>query len=713
MSPRTRRLNFMRASRIAKTVKPASTQAASITPTSAKLDLLNRELSLLAFNRRVLAQAQDHSLPLLERLKFLCIVSSNLDEFFEVRIASLMAIEREKSLSLDPIVPEGFDLVGPAAQELVHEQYTVLNEQILPSLAEHGIHLVRHVDRSEEQREWIKEYFEREVRPILTPIVLDPSHPFPQIVNKSLNFIVELNGKDAYGRGTSIAVIKAPRVLPRIIQLPEKISGGGQAFCLLSSVIHAHIEDLFPGRDVKSYSQFRVTRDSDLWVDEEEVKNLRQALKGELQTRHFGFAVRLEVAENCPSNLSDFLLNQFNIAPEFLYRVNGPVNMVRLNELVDYASRPEWRFAPFSPKLSVSLADGDLFGAIANKDILLHHPFQSFQPVIDFIRTAAHDPQVVAIKQTIYRTGMNSALMEALIMAAHNGKEVTVVVELMARFDEEANINWADRLEQAGAQVVYGVVGLKTHAKMALVIRRESGKLRFYAHMGTGNYHPTTTKFYTDFGLLTANPALAKDVNEVFISLTSLAKPRKLHHLWIAPFELQRELVKAIRNETRIAKEGGSGQITAKMNSLVDESIIEALYEASQAGVKIELIVRGACSLRPGVPGLSENIRVRSIVGRFLEHSRIFNFHNEGANDVYLSSADWMNRNLFRRIEIAFPVLDPQLKKRVLQEGLLPYLKDNKNSWELDSDGVYHRRKSRTIQAEFSVQQHLMNTLGG
>ncbi len=713
MSPTTRKLGFMRASRIAKSVKAPSTQAGPPSSASAKLDLLNRELSLLAFNRRVLAQAQDHSLPLLERLKFLCIVSSNLDEFFEVRIASLMAIEREKSLSLDPIVPVGFDVVGPAAQDLVHEQYTVLNEQILPALAEQGIHLLRHVDRSEEQRAWVKEYFEREVRPILTPIVLDPSHPFPQIVNKSLNFIVELNGKDAYGRGTSIAVIKAPRVLPRIIRLPEKISGNDQVFCLLSSVIHAHIEDLFPGREVKSYSQFRVTRDSDLWVDEEEVKNLRQALKGELQTRHFGFAVRLEVAENCPSNLSDFLLNQFNISPEFLYRVNGPVNMVRLNELVDYASRPEWRFVPFTPKLSVSVADGDLFGAIANKDILLHHPFQSFQPVIDFIRTAAHDPQVVAIKQTIYRTGMNSELMEALIMAAHNGKEVTVVVELMARFDEEANINWADRLERAGAQVVYGVVGLKTHAKMALVIRRESGKLRFYAHMGTGNYHPTTTKFYTDFGLLTANAALAKDVNEVFISLTSLAKPRKLQHLWIAPFELQRELVKAIRNETRIAKEGGVGQITAKMNSLVDESIIEALYEASQAGVNIELIVRGACSLRPGVLGLSENIRVRSIVGRFLEHSRIFNFHNEGANDVYLSSADWMNRNLFRRIEIAFPVLDPQLKKRVLQEGLLPYLKDNKNSWELDSDGVYHRRKSRTAQAEYSVQQHLMQTLGG
>jgi polyphosphate kinase len=704
----------MRASRISKPTKSSNSLSgsASLARSHTKLEVLNRELSLLAFNRRVLAQAQDETLPLLERLKFLCIVSSNLDEFFEVRIASLMAIERENSLTTDPIVPEGFDVVGPAAQALVHEQYTVLNEQILPALAKQGIHLVRHIDRSEEQRVWIKDFFEREVRPILTPIVLDPSHPFPQIVNKSLNFIVELNGKDAYGRGASIAVIKAPRVLPRIIQIPQKISGEEQTFCLLSSVIHTHIADLFPGREVISYSQFRVTRDSDLWVDEEEVKNLRQALKGELQTRHFGFAVRLEVAENCPANLSEFLLNQFNIAPAFLYRVNGPVNMVRLNELVDYASRPEWRFAPFTPKLSVSLVDGDLFSAIAKQDILLHHPFQSFQPVIDFIRTAALDPDVVAVKQTIYRTGMNSALMEALITAAENGKEVTVVVELMARFDEEANINWADRLEKVGAQVVYGVVGLKTHAKMALVIRRESGKLRFYAHMGTGNYHPTTTKFYTDFGLLTANAALAKDVNEVFISMTSLAKPRKLQHLWIAPFELQRELVKAIRNETRIAKEGRNGQIIAKMNSLVDESIIEALYEASQAGVKIDLIVRGACSLRPGVVGLSETIRVRSIVGRFLEHSRIFNFLNDGENDVYLSSADWMNRNLFRRIEIAFPVLDPQLKKRVIQEGLQPYLKDNYNSWELDTAGNYHRRKLRVDQAEFSAQQFLMQTLG-
>lgn len=674
---------------------------------------LNRELSLLAFNRRVLAQAQDESIPLLERLKFLCIVSSNLDEFFEVRIASLMAREREgNDLARTPVVPQGFELVSPAAQALVREQYAVLNEEILPALAEQGIHLRRHVDRNDAQRMWVKDYFDREVRPLLTPIVLDPSHPFPQIVNKSLNFIVELGGKDAYGRGTSIAVIKAPRVLPRIIRLPSRSSEAAHEYCLLSSVIHAHIQDLFPGREVISYSQFRVTRDSDLWVDEEEVKNLRQALKGELQTRHFGFAVRLEVAENCPDNLSAFLLEQFTIAPEFLYCVNGPVNMVRLNELVELASAAEFRFTPFTPKLSVQPADGDLFSEIARQDILLHHPYQSFQPVINFIRSAAHDPSVVAIKQTIYRTGMNSELMEALITAAQNRKEVTVVVELMARFDEEANINWADRLEQVGAQVVYGVVGLKTHAKMALVIRRESGKLRFYAHMGTGNYHPTTTKFYTDFGLLTANAALGKEVNEVFISLTSLAKPRKLNHLWVAPFDLQRELVKAIRNEARIAREGGMGQIIAKMNALVDDSIIEALYDASQAGVKIELIVRGACALRPGVPGMSENIRVRSIVGRFLEHSRIFNFLNEGANDVYLASADWMNRNLFRRIEIAFPVLDEELKKRVIQEGLQPYLRDNQNAWELNASGDYQRRKPRTGQQPFSAQQHLMNTLG-
>ena len=675
--------------------------------------LLNRELSLLAFNRRVLAQAEDTGIPLLERLKYLCIVSSNLDEFFEVRIASLIARDRQENGIAHPVSLPNLAEVTEACMALVKQQYAVLNEQILPAMAVEGIHLLRHVDRNEAQRAWVKDFFEKEVRPLLTPIMLDPAHPFPQVVNKSLNFIVELGGKDAFGRGTSIAIIKAPRVLHRVIKLPLAGKHQESAYCLLSSVIHAHIADMFPGREVMGFSQFRVTRDSDLWVDEEEVKNLRQALKGELQTRHFGFAVRLEVAQNCPDHLADFLLDQFMISPEFLYRVDGPVNMVRLNELIDYASGPALRFSPFSAALSVPLVDNqDLFSLIAEQDILLHHPFQSFQPVIEFIRTAAEDPAVVAIKQTIYRTGMNSELMEALIMAARNGKEVTVIVELMARFDEEANINWADKLEKVGAQVVYGVVGLKTHAKMAMVIRREEGKLRLYAHLGTGNYHPTTTKFYTDFGLLTANQAMARDVNEVFINLTSLTRPKRLTHLWVAPFDLNKELIKAIHKEAQIASEGRSARIIAKMNALQDASIIQALYEASAAGVKIDLIVRGACVLRPGVAGLSEHIRVRSIVGRFLEHSRVFCFHNDGADDLYLASADWMNRNLFRRIEVAFPILDKGLKKRVMQEGLLPYLKDNLNSWELDGEGVYQRRRPRSDQAGFSAQEFLMQTLG-
>lgn len=688
----------------------ASRDLTAVLPSQTQRRLLNRELSLLAFNQRVLAQAEDPAIPLLERLKYLCIVSSNLDEFFEVRIASLMAKDRGHSGVGRHGKARGFEEVSALAHQLVRQQYDILNQQILPKLSNQGIHLLRHHDRNEAQRVWVKEYFEREVRPLLTPIVLDPAHPFPQVVNKSLNFIAELSGIDAFGRGTSIAVMKAPRVLPRIVRLPDQ--GRGQAYCLLSSIIHANLADLFPGREVLGYSQFRVTRDSDMWVDEEEVKNLRQALKGELQTRQFGFAVRLEVAQNCPSHLAQFLLDQFNMAPEFLYLADGPVNMVRLNELIDYASQPELRFPGFVPGVSQGSGEDDLFAQISKKDILLHHPYQSFAPVIDFIRHAAYDPDVVAIKQTIYRTGMNSELMESLIAAANNGKEVTVVVELMARFDEEANINWADKLERVGAQVVYGVVGMKTHAKMALVIRRESGKLRLYAHLGTGNYHPTTTKFYTDFGLLTAHLGITRDVNEVFINLTSLTRPRKLNHLWLAPFELQKELVHAIRNETRIASEGRSAQIIAKMNALQDESIIDALYEASCAGVKIDLIVRGVCVLRPGVAGMSENIRVRSIVGRFLEHSRIFLFRNDGANEIYLSSADWMNRNLFRRVEIAFPVLDKQLKKRILDEGLKPYLKDNQNAWELDGEGRYHRKKPSARQPAFSAQTYLMQTLG-
>lgn len=674
---------------------------------------LNRELSQLAFNRRVLAQAENPNVPLLERLKYLCIVSNNLDELFEVRIASLLANNHMEIEPSDaPAISAALGIAASECHRIVEHQYRVLNEGVLPQLAKEGIYLLRDQDRSDEQRAWVKQYFDKEVRPLLTPIGLDPAHPFPQVVNKSLNFIVELSGKDAFGRGTAIAILKAPRVLPRVIQLPPELSKNGVAFCLLSSVIHAHINDLFPGREVRAYSQFRVTRNSDLWVDEEEVKNLRQALQGELQSRNFGVAVRLEVAKNCPPHLADFLLQQFSIDKTRLYAVDGPVNLVRLSEIIDQASRPELRFPPYSPTYPPRLANVDVFAAIRKQDVLLHHPYQSFQPVLEFVREAALDPDVVAIKQTIYRTGMNSDLMESLILAAQRGKEVTVIVELMARFDEEANINWADRLERAGAQVVYGVVGLKTHAKLALVIRREEGTFRYYAHLGTGNYHPSTTKFYTDFGLMTANPAISSEVNEIFIHLTSLTKPKTLHHLWLAPFALQKEFIRAIRNEAKIAKAGRPGRIIAKMNALLDESVIRALYAASADGVKIDLIVRGACALRPGVPGLSENIRVRSIVGRFLEHSRIYYFRNDLAHDVYLSSADWMNRNLFRRIEVAFPVLDPELKKRVINEGLNPYLKDNLNAWELDSNGVYHRRKPRGKLAAFGAQQYLMQLLG-
>ncbi len=691
-------------------VKPDDNAHTEINPTAI---YLNRELSQLAFNRRVLAQAENKQIPLLERLRYLCICSSNLDEFFEVRIASLLANRIEGEHIDPPELSAALERTSIECHQIVARQYELLNKDILPQLAHKGIHLLRHEDRNEAQRAWVKQYFEHNVRPLLTPIGLDPAHPFPQVLNKSLNFIIELSGKDAFGRGTAIAIVKAPRVLPRVIRLPDELSDKkGVSFCLLSSVIHAHIAELFTGREITAYSQFRVTRNSDLWVDEEEVKNLRQALQTELQSRQFGVGVRLEVASNCPEHLAQFLLEQFSIERNRLYAVKGPVNLVRLSELVDLVSEPALRFPPFAQTLPPHLQNENIFSVLKKRDVLLHHPFQSFQPVVDFIRTAAQDPNVMAIKQTIYRTGMNSDLMEALIHAAQRGKEVTVIVELMARFDEEANINWAVKLEQAGAQVVYGVVGLKTHAKIALVIRREDNALHFYAHLGTGNYHPTTTKFYTDFGLLTSHRELTAEVNEVFIHLTTLTKPRTLNHLWLAPFSLQKEIIRAIRNEAQIAREGRPARIIAKMNALLDESVIRALYAASADGVKIDLIVRGACALRPGVAGLSENIRVRSVIGRYLEHSRIYYFRNDLAHDVYLSSADWMNRNLFRRIEVAFPILDKTLKKRIMTEGLDPYLKDNTNAWHLNCDGVYVQKKARTRQAAFSAQAYLMHTLG-
>jgi polyphosphate kinase len=679
---------------------------------------INREISILAFNRRVLALAEDPALPLLERLRFLCIVSSNLDEFFEIRIAGLREQLRLKAPLVGMTLAElrtNLVEISQGAQRLVGEMYGVLNGQILPALTAAGIRIVRGAERTPAQRAWAAEYFHKEIRPLLTPIGLDPAHPFPQVVNKSLNFIVELSGRDAFGRETSVAIVKAPRLVPRVIKMPAEVAGAENTFVLLSSIMHAHLQEMFAGREVVNYSQFRVTRDADLWIDEEEVKNLRQALEGELPQRQFGLAVRLEVASHCAQHLASFLLQQFELADADLYRCEGPVNLARMSALIDQVDLDELKYAAFVPGLPERLVEQqDVFAAIRQHDILLHHPYQSFEPVVGFIRKAADDPDVIAIKQTVYRTGVNSALMEALVEAARRGKEVTVVVELLARFDEEANINWAERLEESGAQVVYGVFGLKTHAKLALLLRREkdaAGKtqLQRYAHLGTGNYHPRTARLYTDFGLLTVNPDICTDVEEVFLHITSLAKANRLKRLWLAPFTMHRHLLEAIRRETRHAKEGRPARIVAKMNALLEEAVIHALYTASQAGVKIELVVRGACALRPGVKGVSDNIRVRSIVGRFLEHHRVWQFHNDGAEDVYLASADWMGRNLFRRIEVAFPVLDPALKTRVIDEGLKPYLADSQDAWELAADGTYAkpRSKGKTTSAQLELLERM------
>jgi polyphosphate kinase len=665
---------------------------------------INRELSILAFNRRVLALAEDAATPLLERLRFLCIVSSNLDEFFEIRIAGLREQLRLKAplvgMSLQELRTNLVE-ISEGTQRLVAEMYGVLNEQIIPALASAGVRMLRGAERTPAQRAWVAEYFQKEIRPLLTPIGLDPAHPFPQVVNKSLNFIVELSGRDAFGRETSVAIVKAPRLVPRVIKMPAEVAGAENTFVLLSSIMHAHLHELFAGREVVNYSQFRVTRDADLWIDEEEVKNLRQALEGELPQRQFGLAVRLEVASHCPKHLATFLLQQFELQDADLYRCEGPVNLARMTALIDQVDLDELKYPAFVPGLPERLREQqDVFAAIRQHDILLHHPYQSFEPVVEFIRKAADDPDVIAIKQTVYRTGVNSALMEALVEAARRGREVTVVVELLARFDEEANINWAERLEESGAQVVYGVFGLKTHAKLALLLRREKDatgrtQLQRYAHLGTGNYHPRTARLYTDFGLLTANAEICADVEEVFLHITSLAKANRLKRLWLAPFTMHRHLLDAIRRETRHAREGKPARIVAKMNALLEEAVVRALYTASQAGVKIDLVVRGACALRPGVKGVSENIRVRSIVGRFLEHHRVWLFHNDGAEDVYLSSADWMGRNLFRRIEVAFPILDPKLKARVIDEGLKPYLADNQDAWELAAEAIYAKPKSK------------------
>jgi polyphosphate kinase len=676
---------------------------------------LNRELGLLAFNRRVMAQAQDERVPLLERLRFLCIVSSNLDEFFEVRVAGL----KEQIKAHAPVITtdgmtaqDAFRLVCGEAHALIGEQYRTLNDVVLPLLAEQDIRFLRRSKWTDAQREWIREYFFREMVPVLTPVGLDPSHPFPRVLNKSLNFAVELEGKDAFGRSSNAAIVQAPRVLPRVTQVPREIAGCAHAFVFMSSILHEFVGELFAGMTVRGCYQFRVTRNSNLFVDEEEVTNLRTKLQGELPQRHFGDAVRLEVAESCSESMVEFLLDQFGLCRDDLYRVNGPVNLVRLMQVPDWVDRPDLKFPPFTPGLPKAVGKGaNIFHSIRHGDILLHHPFQSFAPVIELLNQASTDPAVVAIKMTVYRTGTDSVLMQSLIRAAQNGKEVTVVVELMARFDEEANIEWATKLEQVGAHVVYGVVGYKVHAKALLIVRREEGHLKRYAHLGTGNYHPRTARLYSDFGLMTANDEITQDVNEVFKQLTGLGKARTLEHVWMAPFTLQPNVVAAIAKEAEAAKAGKKAIVVAKMNSLLEPETIDALYQASQAGVQVELMVRGVCGLRPGVPGLSENIKVHSIIGRFLEHHRIFYFYDGGKESVYLSSADWMYRNFFRRIELAFPVLDSKLKKRVITEGLKFYLADNQQSWDMNGDGVYQRRRSARAKPH-SAQSELMLTLG-
>jgi len=655
---------------------------------------INRELAVLEFNQRVLAQAHDPGVPLLERLRFLCIASSNLDEFFEIRVAGLKQLEELGSPATGPdglSIPQQLAAIHERAELLVRDQYACLNEQLLPQLARAGIRLAPRLEWSAEDIEWLGQYFEREVEPVLSPLGLDPARPFPRIQNKSLNFIVRLRGIDAFGRESGLAILQAPRSLPRVVPLPSG-SGEAQRFVLLSAIMQGFVAKLFDGMTVLGCYPFRVTRNSDLFVDDEEVDDLRRALEGELAHRRYGAAVRLETSRDCPTELIDFLLNQFSLKRQDLYQMPGPVNLNRLSAIVDLVQRPELKYPPFSAGMPKRLtaAGGDLFAVIRDKNLLLHHPFESFGPVMDFVRQAASDPEVLAIKQTLYRTGDESPVVDALVAAAQAGKDVTVIVELRARFDEEANIELATRLHEAGAHVMYGVVGFKTHAKLTLIVRRESDGIRRYCHLGTGNYHPRTARAYTDYGLFTCEPQMCRDVHEVFLQLTSLTQAPELHLLLQSPFTLHMAIQAKLEREATHARAGRPARVIAKMNALVDPETIESLYRASTAGVEIDLIIRGICALRPGVPGVSERIRVRSVIGRFLEHSRVYYFENAGEPELYGASADWMERNFFRRVEVAFPIERSNHRKRILRD-LEIYLADNTHAWTLGPDGRYTR----------------------
>ncbi len=650
---------------------------------------INRELSLLEFNQRVLALAMDPSLPLLERLRFLCISSSNLDEFFEIRVAGLKQLEELGTSTSGPDrTPVELQLasIQQRAARLIADQYTCLNAQLLPQLHANGVRLRTRDTWSAPDRAWLEQHFHNEVEPVLSPMGLDPARPFPRIQNKSLNFVVRLKGKDAFGRDTETAVVQVPRSLPRVVRVP--IRDSGISLVLLSNIVSEFMALLFPGMEVHGCYPFRVTRNSDLFVDEEEIDDLRRALEGELAHRRYGAAVRLETSTDCPEDIADFLLQHFSLERQDLYRVPGPVNLNRLSAIYEMVMRSDLKYPPFAPVLPPEALTTDQFELLRSRDVLLQHPFHSLTPVMDFLRQAAADPQVLAIKQTLYRTGSDSPIVDALVAAAHNGKDVTTIIELRARFDEEANIGLANRLQEAGVHVVYGVVGYKTHAKMLLVVRRESDGIHRYCHLGTGNYHHKTARAYTDYGLLTANESIGLDVHEIFLQLTSLTRTPTLRLLLQSPFTMHERLLQMIGEQAQRATDGGTGRIVARMNALTEPLVIEALYAASRAGAQIDLIVRGTCALRPGVAGASENIRVRSIVGRFLEHPRVWCFGEGPKAHLYCSSADWMERNLFRRVEIAFPILDPALHES-LRADLDLYLADTADAWLLQPDGTY------------------------
>lgn len=682
-----------------------------------RLIFLDRDRSILAFNARVMDWACRPDVPLLERLRYLGIVSSNLDEFFEVRMAPQLSAHKtneQRGLYTAP----GYVAISAEVHALVAQQYAIYNDELLPLLEKKGIKIVAHGERNPRQRRWVKEFFHREVQPLLMPVGLDPSHPFPQVANKSLNFIVRLTGKDAFGRENEIAIVKVPRILPRFLRMPPSKGSKQTHFVSISSVIRSHLADLFPGRQVTEFSQFRVTRHSDLALDEEDVKNLRTALRKGLQQRHFGEALRLEVSAGCSEYLSSFLQAQFDLPGEALYRVRGPVNLGRLNQLIDQVDAPALHFERYHAGWPVQLTPGQsFFDRLQRGDVLIHQPFESFDAVLAFLREAVADPDVLAIKQTIYRAGAKSELMELLREAVRRGKEVTAVVELKARFDEEANISYAERLESVGAQVVYGVVGLKTHAKMLLITRREGGQLRRYAHLSTGNYNANTARLYTDLSYLTADEALTADLDQVFLHLASQNRLPKLNKVLLAPFQLHKAMLEKVEAAAAAAKAGQEARIVLKMNALTDELLARALAHASQQGVKIDLIVRGACILPAQVPGVTDNVRVRSVIGRLLEHSRVFCFQVNGAQEVWLSSADWMNRNMLRRVELAWPVTDPALCTRVVDECLSAYLQDTRDAWLLQPDGSYVRavdvagRKGRRGEA-LSAQASLMARYG-